>query len=255
MAMVDTVPVSSLSRRSGSPSTDRTIRLDVVSDPICPWCYIAKRRLAQVTTILGAAGVVVAVRWRPLQLNPTMVKGGMNRQQYRAAKFGSWQRSRELDAEVAAVGNREGIGFRFDLIERTPNTFDAHRLIWLAGQEGASVMQDAVVEAIFAAYFVRGLDIGNRSTLAHLATEAGLNRARAEALLSREEAGLEVAADEATARGRSVTGVPGFVLNGALIFSGALPSGRMAEALLAEAADIEGAAVINEGAPTGGGAA
>src|SRR6266849_3512259 len=112
-----------------------------------------------------------------------MPKEGMNRKEYRTAKFGSWERSLGLDAQVQAVGAAEGIAFAFDRIERTPNTLDAHRLIWLADKEG---VQDTVVEAVFRAYFTDGANLTDLPTLLNLATGAGLDRSRAEALLNGE---------------------------------------------------------------------
>ncbi len=105
------------------------LSVDVISDVICPWCYIGKRRLEKA---IAAYGGPVTVRWLPFQLNPNMPKEGISRQEYRTKKFGSWERSQQLDAQVAAAGDAEGIHFAFDRIERTPNTVDAHRLIGLA---------------------------------------------------------------------------------------------------------------------------
>src|SRR5947209_17108367 len=124
------------------------LTVDVISDVICPWCYIGKRRLEKA---VAALDLQVEVRWLPFQLNPAMPKEGVSRREYRTRKFGSWERSLELDARVVAVGEAEGISFALDRIERTPNTLDAHRLIWLAGEQG---IQDAVVEALFRAYFI-----------------------------------------------------------------------------------------------------
>src|SRR2546425_13026977 len=107
-----------------------TLTIDVTSDAICPWCYIGKRRLEKAVAAFGREQV--RVRWHPFQLNPRMPKGGMNRKEYRTAKFGSWERSLGLDAQVQAVGAAEGIAFAFDRIERTANTLAAHRLIGLA---------------------------------------------------------------------------------------------------------------------------
>jgi predicted DsbA family dithiol-disulfide isomerase len=134
-----------------------TLTVDVISDVICPWCYLGKRRLEMAT-----AGFDVRVRWLPFQLNPQMPKEGISRKEYRTAKFRNWERSLELDAKMVAIGEAEGIRFAFDKIERTPNTLDAHRLIWLADKQG---IQDAVVEALFLAYFTEGQDISNRRTL------------------------------------------------------------------------------------------
>src|SRR4051812_11117695 len=125
----------------------------VISDVICPWCFIGKRRLE---TAVGVRGGPVKVRRLPVPLNPKMPKAGISRREYRTRKFGSWERSMELDAKVVAVGEEEGIHFAFDRIERTPNTLEAQRLIWLAEKED---VQDAVVEALFRAYFTDGRDI------------------------------------------------------------------------------------------------
>src|ERR1017187_8088228 len=118
------------------------LHIDIISDLICPWCFIGKRRLEKAVTALDGQHKV-QVRWLPFQLNPTMPKVGISRRDYRIKKFGSWERSLELDAQVAAAGKAEGIDFAFDRMERTPNTMDAHRLVWLADKQG---VQDAVVE-------------------------------------------------------------------------------------------------------------
>src|ERR1035438_1994400 len=131
--------------------------VDVISDVICPWCFIGKRRLEKAIAALEGAHEV-RVRWLPFQLNPQMPKEGVLRKEYRTRKFGSWERSLELDAQMIAVGETEGIHFACDRIERTPNTLDAHRLICLADQQGC---QDAVVEALFRVYFTEGRDISN----------------------------------------------------------------------------------------------
>ena len=128
------------------------LTVDVTSDVICPWCYIGKRRLEKAIVAVGDEHDV-QVRWLPFLLNPTMPKEGISRREYRTRKFGSWERSLELDAQVVAAGESEGIQFAFDKVEQTPNTIDAHTLIWLAGQHEC---QDSVVESLFHAYFVEG---------------------------------------------------------------------------------------------------
>jgi len=191
------------------------IAVDVISDVVCPWCWIGKRRLEKAIATLGQP---VKVRWLPFQLNPSMPKEGISRREYRIKKFGSWERSLELDAQVAAAGKQEGIEFAFDKMERTPNTLDAHRLIWLADKQG---VQDAVVEALFRAYFTDGRDISQRQTLLDVVAEAGLDRERAEAVLTSgdgQEALLE--ADE-LGRRLLVDGVPFFIINGKVTLSGA----------------------------------
>src|SRR5262245_30048592 len=157
------------------------LSVEVISDVICPWCYIGKRRLEKA---IAAHGGPVKVRWLPFQLNPTIPKDGISRREYRTKKFGSWERSLELDARVIEVGKAEGINFAFDKIERTPNTLDAHRLIWLADREG---VQDAVVDGLFRDYFTDGRGISNRQTLLDVVAEAGLDRNRAEAVLNNND--------------------------------------------------------------------
>ena len=113
------------------------LSIDVISDVICPWCYIGKRRLEKA---IVAYGQPVKVNWHPFQLNPTMPKEGIGRREYRIGKFGSWERSMELDANIVTVGEQEGIQFDFDRMERTPNTLDAHQLIWLSNKDGTCLV-------------------------------------------------------------------------------------------------------------------
>jgi predicted DsbA family dithiol-disulfide isomerase len=191
------------------------LTIDVVSDVICPWCFIGKRRLEK-----ALDGRLATVRWHPFQLNPDMPREGIERRSYRIQKFGSWERSRELDAQVAAAGQGEGIAFNFDRQSRTPNTLDAHRIIWLAGERG---VQDAVVEALFSAYFTDARDLSDRATLVEMAVGAGLDRAEVEELLA-GSVGLDIVrAGEEQARLLGVSGVPFFVVNGKVALSGAQP--------------------------------
>src|SRR5258708_7607754 len=159
------------------------LHVEVISDVICPWCFIGKRRLEKAIAAVEGQHEV-RVRWLPFQLNPTMPKDGISRREYRTRKFGSWERSQELDAKVVEAGKSEGIHFVFDRIERTPNTLDAHRLIWLADREG---VQGAVVEALFRAYFPEGRDISRTAVLLDVVAEAGLGRGRAEPVFTSGE--------------------------------------------------------------------
>jgi predicted DsbA family dithiol-disulfide isomerase len=200
------------------------LAVEVVSDVICPWCFIGKRRLEKA---IAAQQHEVRVRWLPFQLNPTMPMGGISRREYRTRKFGSWERSMELDARVIEVGKAEDIEFAFDKIERTPNTLEAHRLIWLADNQG---VQDAVVEALFRAYFTEGRDISDRQALIDVVAEAGLDRNKAEDVLNNDH-GIEAIreADELARRFR-VEGVPFFIINGKITLSGAQPPDAFLEA-------------------------
>jgi len=204
------------------------LRLDVVSDAICPWCWVGKRHLSRALEMLKPEGLAFSVHWRPFQLNPDMPREGVDRATYRAAKFGSETRGAQLDAQVATAGVAAGLVFRHDLMTRTPNTLDAHRVIRLAGQHG---VQDAVVEALFRAYFAEGRDIGNEAVLADCAEAAGLDRAAVTAMLFGDEGEAEIRAEDAAIREAGISGVPSFFLNGYALFSGALPAETIAEGL------------------------
>ena len=193
------------------------IDIDVVSDAICPWCFVGKRRLEKAITAVRGKHEI-RVHWKPFQLNPGMPKEGMGRKEYRERKFGSEKAVAELDRRMMAVGQQEGIPFALDRIQKTPNTSDAHRLIWWAGRKGA---QDQVVEVLFAAFFTRGRDIGDRGVLADLAAEAGLDRAEAVRFLQSDEGVLEVRDEESRSRDIGVEAVPFFTIAGRFAVAGA----------------------------------
>ena len=208
-----------------------TLAIEVISDAICPWCWVAKRRLDHAITALSP-DITASVAWLPFELNPEMPKAGVDRRAYRSAKFGSWQHSQALDAQVAAAGRSEGLVFNHDRMERTPNTIDAHRLIWLAGQQGR---QDAVVEALFAAYFNEGRNVGDPTVLADVGASAGLDHARILAMLASDEGRAEVQSELRRAADLHVSGVPAVLVDGVPLFSGAIRAELM-EAKLREAA-------------------
>jgi predicted DsbA family dithiol-disulfide isomerase len=208
--------------------TPAGLRIDIVSDAICPWCYIGKRQLERALAMLETEGLRFSVHWNPFQLNPDMPKEGRDRMAYRAQKFGSAERARELDERVANAAAAVGLAFRTDLMLRTPNTLDAHRLIWFAGREG---VQDAVMEAVFAAYFTQGRDIGDRDMLAECGVEGGMDRAAVADFLAGDVAAKEMLAADRAAREAGVNGVPSFFLDGYGLYSGAMPAETMAEAL------------------------
>lgn len=202
------------------------LELSIVSDAICPWCYIGKRRLEKALATLGK-DVNIHIVWRPFELNPDMPKEGIERHIYRARKFGSLERSNQMDQQVAQAAAGEGLTFRYDLIRVTPNTFDAHRLMWAA----TGPRQDALMEAIFRAYFCEGRDIGNRDILAELAPAAGIEPAQARAFLAGDQGKDEVARDLTIARQAGISGVPSFIAGGRLLFSGAQPPDVIAAVL------------------------
>jgi predicted DsbA family dithiol-disulfide isomerase len=195
------------------------MQIDIYSDIICPWCYVGKRRLERALDQLNGAARP-RITWRPFQLNPTMPLDGMNRTTYLKAKFGSLEAFGQMEEQLLAAGADEQIPFAFEKIQRTPNTFAAHRLVWYAAQQEK---QDKVVETLFRAYFLEGKDIGDLKTLTHLAAEAGLDRTETEAFLSSEKGVIEVKAEEAVGQRLGIRGVPYFVLNGSISISGAQP--------------------------------
>jgi predicted DsbA family dithiol-disulfide isomerase len=193
------------------------MQIDIYSDIVCPWCYAGKRRLERA---LASVGGDVHVTWRPFQLNPTMPLEGMDRTTYLKGKFGNLEVFDRMQEQLLAAGSEEGIPFTFEKIQRTPNTFAAHRLVWYAAEHG---QQDEVVEALFRAYFVEGKNIGDMKTLAHTAAEGGLDRTEIEHFLASEKGVVEVKAEEAAGRRLGIRGVPYFVLNDRVAISGAQP--------------------------------
>jgi predicted DsbA family dithiol-disulfide isomerase len=200
--------------------------IQVVSDVVCPWCYIGKRRLEKALALLPRHDV--DIHWTAFQLNPGAPPEGWNRLEYRIAKFGSAEVSARLEARVSEAGALEGIPFRFDLIEKTPNTFDAHRLIRLAAGEGC---QNTLVENLFRAYFIEGRNIGDPTVLIDIATASGLPAVRVRQLLESSESAAEVRHEEAEAKSQGVSGVPTFFLNGQALTSGAHPPQLLADIL------------------------
>ena len=211
--------------------TEQTFLLEVVSDTICPWCYVGKRRLETALATVGD-DIAFEVRWRPFELNPDMPQGGLDRKSYRSAKFGSWAKSLELDAQVNAAGASEGLYFHHERIEKTPNTLASHVLINLAGGTGA---QSDVVEALFRAYFVEGGDVGDPAVLAAIGAKVGLDPTVVEQAVADEEQRAVVKAEARAFAQSGISGVPTVLLNRFSLFSGAQPP-ELIEATLRQAA-------------------
>ena len=198
--------------------------LEVISDSICPWCYVGKRRLEGALKLLGSAAPRVV--WKPFQLNPGMPVEGMDRREYRSRKFGSWERSQQLDAQVHGAGEEVGIKFAHEKMLRTPNTLASHKLILFANQAGRPT--DPVVERIFRAYFVEGRDIGNPEVLAEIGAVGGLPKEDVIRALLDDELGRAVELEEKRSRSLVLNGVPTFVLGGISVASGAQPEELLA---------------------------
>lgn len=199
--------------------TSAPLHVAVVSDVVCPWCFIGKRRLEEAARQLAARPEdprTLRVTWHPYQLNPDLPREGVDRQAYLGGKFGDASGG-AVYARIAEAGRTVGLDFDFAAIQRTPNTLDAHRLLWLAGQGGD---QEALAEALFAAFFLHGRDIGDRAVLAEIAGEAGIDSSRAAAFLDGPGGTDAVRAEEAENRTLPTQGVPTYVA-GPLSLSGA----------------------------------
>jgi len=199
----------------------------IYSDLICPWCYIGKRRMEEALRQLPA-DTKVSRSWHPFQLNPEMPRKGLDRKMYRSNKFGSWERSQAMDAQVTAVGTSVGIEFRYDLQTHTPNTFDAHRLVWLAETSG---VQDTVVEALFRAYFCEGVNFSDQTKLIEVGASAGMDALESKRFFASEEGAVAVREEEQRASILGISGVPLYVINEAVSISGAQPAEMFLEAL------------------------
>ncbi len=191
--------------------------IDVFSDPICPWCFIGKRRMERAFIDLPA-NERPHVRWRAFMLNPEMPPDGMERNAYLARKFGSGQRATELYDVIAQTGFEEGILFAFGDIARTPSTVNAHRLIRYADDKG---VQNEIVTDLFERYFLNGEDIGDITVLRDAAEQVGLDGTAVAAFLESDEERDAVLADHNLAQHIGISGVPCFILDGRYAVSGA----------------------------------
>lgn len=186
---------------------NEAVTIDVVSDVMCPWCYIGKRRLE--TALSELPQVETSVHWRPFQLDHTIPEDGMDRQEYLNAKFGDKARADEIYQPIREAGMRENIPFHFERITRSPNTLNAHRLIRWARTGG---LQDEVVERLFRLYFVEGADLTDPEVLTDCAQEAGMERAIVERLLEGDADKAETREEIALAQQMGITGVPTFLV-------------------------------------------
>ena len=193
------------------------ITLDIISDPICPWCYIGKANFEKAVEAKGYQPFDIF--WRPFQLNPDMPKGGMDRRQYLEAKFGA-ERAETFYKQIEDHAKGAGLDVRFDLIERTPNTFDAHRLIRWSRSTG---MQNAVVNQLFVRYFERGEDLGDRDLLLDVAESVGMEREVVKQLYDNDADRELLETEESTAREIGVNGVPTFIVANKHVVTGAQP--------------------------------
>jgi predicted DsbA family dithiol-disulfide isomerase len=197
--------------------------IDVISDAVCPWCFIGKRRLDAALAALARTdpGFSPRVNWHPFELNPDLPASGVARKSYLEAKFGGPERAAEIYARVRAAGDTVGIAFDFERIAVQPNTLDTHRLIGWAQRGGHDAGE--LVERLFTAYFIDGRNLAERAVLADVAGEAGLDRAAALAWLETGDDGGAIRNMETRARELGVSGVPFFIFDEKRAVSGAQP--------------------------------
>ena len=206
----------------------QSITIDVVSDVVCPWCYIGKKRLEQALDQID--DVEVSVHWRPYQLDPTIPPEGLDRKAYMLGKFGSEDKLREIHARVDDAGRDAGIAFDFKAITVSPNALDAHRVIRWAGN-GGSGLQTAVNARIMKAYFEEGQNIGDQAVLSELAGQAGMDRSIVEALLPTDADIAETKAEIETAGRMGIRGVPCFLLESKYAVMGAQDAQALVDAI------------------------
>jgi len=211
------------------------LRIDVISDVVCPWCFVGKKRLEEALSL--ADDVEAEVYWRPFQLDGTIPQGGIPRQDYLDRKFGP-ERAKTVYERIKGVGAEAGIPFAFDKIAISPNTLDAHRLIRWAQATGS---QSQVKQRLFELFFLEGKDIGDHSVLADVAEDFGIGRDAALRLLASDTDRDEVKGEVEMASRMGVTGVPFFIFNNKLALSGAQPAEVIVQAMRqALAPDVAG---------------
>ena len=193
-----------------------TLKIDIIVDTVCPWCYVGKKRFERALAL--RPGIDIEVGWRAFQLNPDMPLEGMDRSAYVEEKFGGMERAHAVNSSLKSAGEEEGIKFNFKAIQRTPNTVLSHRLIRLAAEYG---VQTPIVSAVFDAFFLEGKDIGVPEVLARVAGSAGLNYEDTLNFLQSDRDTDIILAEDELARRLGVNGVPCFIINRKYAVSGA----------------------------------
>ncbi len=192
------------------------MQLDVIFDTVCPWCYIGKRRLERALAL--RPGTHISISWRPFMLNPDMPPDGIDRTAYLIKKFGSETRVRRVYGAIGEAGQSVEIDFAFDRIRRTPNSVASHRLIRHAAR---SIDVAPLVERLFEAYFIDGVDIGDTDILSDTGAQFGLDRDQVKRYLDSGADVAEIYEENARAHRLGINGVPAFAFEGNMVISGA----------------------------------
>ena len=202
------------------------MQIDVISDTVCPWCYIGKRRLERAMKLRPQ--IQFDVRWRPFQLDPSTPKEGVERRAYIERKFGSSEKIKPIHNALLEAGAAEGISFAFDKIVRTPNSINSHRLIRWSHSAG---VQDAVVELMFKRYFTEGADIGDIAVLARIGADAGMDHELVEEMLNSDADREKVEHEDTMARKIGISGVPTYLVGGKVLVTGAQDADHLAHVI------------------------
>lgn len=215
-----------------STQTPHLVTIDIVSDVVCPWCYLGARRLKHALDMVPELSA--QINWRPFQLDPTIPSGGLDRQTYMLKKFGDQARIDAIHERLVTLGDEEGIAFHFERILLVPNTLDAHRLIRWAHSNGT---QSAVAERLFSLYFSEGEDIGSPAVLQEVAAQAGLDPEAVSNRLAGDWDKQEVIDEITVAVRLGVTGVPFYMINSRYGIAGAQTAETLAETMQKIASD------------------
>ncbi|WP_265975371.1 DsbA family oxidoreductase [Brucella intermedia] len=214
----------------------RKITIDVVSDVVCPWCFLGRKRLEAALAMVP--DVEAEVRWRPFQLDPTLPPQGKDRQAYMREKFGTGGKIDDIHKQLTELGEENGIVFDFDAIARAPNTLDAHRVIHWAAQ-AAPDMQDRMVGLLFSLYFEQGQDIGDHEVLVDAAASVGMDAAVVARLLQSDADKATIREEIDTANRIGVRGVPCFIIDQKYAVMGAQSAAVLADAIRQTAEGFE----------------
>lgn len=216
---------NAMSDRAMSGPQTTPLSIDIVSDVVCPWCYVGKKRLEAALALTPE--IATQIHWRPYQLDPTIPSAGISRRAYMEKKFGSLDKIKPVHDRLTEMGHELGIDFHFSKIEISPNTLDAHRMIrWAFGER-----QDAMVEALFRAFFVEGKNLADLATLTEIGASAGFPREALNTLLQSDEDKDSVEAEIAAAQNLGIQGVPFFIFGQKYAVSGAETAEHLAAAI------------------------
>jgi predicted DsbA family dithiol-disulfide isomerase len=221
------------------------IKIDVISDVVCPWCYIGKRRLEKAITEVHDE-YEFDIQYHPFELNPNVPAEGFDQKSYLIKKFGSEARYHELIGNVTKVAAVEGLNFDYSKQSKSPNTLNLHRVIWLAGKEGKQLQ---TAEAFFHAYFEKGIDLSQRENIIAVAKEGGLDEIKVSTFLESDEGIEEMKAEQIHNREIGVTGVPFYIINNKYAVSGAQPAALFVQAFkdISSELSVEGEACDVDG--------